>query len=500
MDGRCKGQKIRFVDFLFGFAIGSCQGAIMVNDAELLRRYAAAHDEAAFGALVQRHLKLVYSVALRQVGGDAHLAQDVAQRVFADLARKAPELAGRATLGGWLYRAAQFQASDLVRAERARRAREQEAQLMQEMSHDPTAAAEWEKLRPVLDVAINELSENERDAVVLRFFETRPFAEIGAVLRVTEDAARMRVERALEKLRRALARRGVTSTSTALATVLANQAGIAAPAGLAASITGAAVAGAGSAGAAAIFMGMTKIQIGLAGALAVAFTTVYVVQGNAQAALRREIAALASPPDAAAALRAENQQLARSTAEVEMLRRDDLELKQIEQRVADAKQASEQRARVAQTRTDDTRRQFYDRVRADDARAQQEIERMSEEVRVLIGEYQALGRKSKDTTLTPEERAQAEAAMQAKLEVVKPKQQEIRAFSRNVRESLRQRVEAFRRINGDDPNIPPPQFQTGANRVEGDQVPADDANQAPGAAIAPWFLRETLPPVNSNPP
>src|ERR1043165_5554303 len=111
----------------------------MATDADLLRRYAAAHDAGAFGALVQRHLNLVYSVAVRQVGGDAHLAQDVAQRGFVDLARQAPPLSGRATLGGWLYRAAQFAGSDLVRAERARRAREQEAHLMQELSRDPKA-------------------------------------------------------------------------------------------------------------------------------------------------------------------------------------------------------------------------------------------------------------------------------------------------------------------------------------------------------------------------
>src|SRR3954462_9334020 len=105
----------------------------MGTDVELLSRYTATHDEHAFDALVQRHLNLVYSVALRQVGGDAHLAQDVAQRVFADLARKARTLCNRATLGGWLYRAAQFTASDVVRAERARRIREQEAHLMQEL-------------------------------------------------------------------------------------------------------------------------------------------------------------------------------------------------------------------------------------------------------------------------------------------------------------------------------------------------------------------------------
>ena len=95
----------------------------MTEDAELLRRYAADRSEAAFAELVQRRLDLVYSVALRQVGGDAHLAQDVTQRVFADLARKAAKLSDRTVLSGWLYRSAQFAASDVVRSERRRRAR-----------------------------------------------------------------------------------------------------------------------------------------------------------------------------------------------------------------------------------------------------------------------------------------------------------------------------------------------------------------------------------------
>src|SRR5712671_2467627 len=106
-------------------------------DAELLRRYAEEKSEAAFAELVRRRVNLVYSVALRQVGGDAHLAEDVTQRVFADLARQAKQLTGHAVLSGWLYRSAQFAATDVVRAERRRRVREQEAQTMNEMSANP---------------------------------------------------------------------------------------------------------------------------------------------------------------------------------------------------------------------------------------------------------------------------------------------------------------------------------------------------------------------------
>src|SRR3954471_3896988 len=106
----------------------------MDEDAELLRRYAAEKSEEAFAALVQRHLNLVYSVALRQVNGDAHLAEDVAQQVFTALARKAAALAERPALSGWLYRSTRFAASDIVRVERRRRGRESEAHTMHELS------------------------------------------------------------------------------------------------------------------------------------------------------------------------------------------------------------------------------------------------------------------------------------------------------------------------------------------------------------------------------
>ncbi len=252
----------------------------MPTDAELLRAYAAEKSEAAFGELVRRHVNLVYPIALRQCGGDAHLAEDVAQRVFTDLARKARQLSSHAVIGGWLYRSTQFAASDVVRAERRRRAREQEASAMHETFSSPSNSAtgsdaDWQKLTPVLDQAIGELAATDRDAVVLRFFEGRPFAEIGATLRLTDDAARMRVDRALDKLRAALTRRGITSTTAALGIALANQAAAIAPAGVAASVTGTVLTGAsmstggGVLVAAFTFMNTAKIAVGLAGIVAV---------------------------------------------------------------------------------------------------------------------------------------------------------------------------------------------------------------------------------------
>src|ERR1051325_7277046 len=95
-----------------------------VSDHELLRRYVGEKSEVDFAELVRRRIGLVYGVALRQCGGDASLAQDVTQRVFVDLARKAAALAGHTVLSGWLHRSARFAASDVVRAERRRRVRE----------------------------------------------------------------------------------------------------------------------------------------------------------------------------------------------------------------------------------------------------------------------------------------------------------------------------------------------------------------------------------------
>src|ERR1051326_9181353 len=184
----------------------------MIEDAELLRRYATDRAENAFTELVRRRIDLVYAVALRQVGGDAHLAEDVTQRVFADLAKKASELSQRAVLSGWLCRSAQFAAADVVRSERRRRTREEKAEIMKENLPTDEAHPDWEKFRPLLDQAMGELDDDDRDAVALRFFEERSFAEIGVRLQLTEEAARKRVSRALDRMQAVLARRGITST------------------------------------------------------------------------------------------------------------------------------------------------------------------------------------------------------------------------------------------------------------------------------------------------
>ena len=209
----------------------------MTDDADLLHRYAEDHDEDAFAELVRRHLGLVYHAARRQTG-DSHRAEDVAQAVFADLARKARSLSKHPSLAGWLHTSTRYAAIHALRTERRRQIREQEAHAMNAPLHSsPANEGDWTRLRPVLDDALHALGERDREVVLLRFMESQPFAEIGSKLAMTEDAARMRVDRALDKVRKLLARRGVTSTSTALAMLLADQAAAAVPAGLAAKIT-----------------------------------------------------------------------------------------------------------------------------------------------------------------------------------------------------------------------------------------------------------------------
>lgn len=293
----------------------------MMDDAELLRRYVAGKSEEAFAALVRRHLDLVYATALRQLAGDTHLAQDVAQTVFTALARKAPALAGRATVAGWLYLSAQHAAAQAVRGEQRRRAREQEASTMPDLSSSSDAATDWGRVRPVLDAALRDLGETDREAVLLRFFERRPFAEIGAALRVGEDAARMRVDRALEKLRVLLARRGVTSTAAALGAVLSNEAVLAAPAGLASAIAGSAFAtGAATIASAGIFMKATTL---LTGAVALAALGTAIFQANQFHRTEAKLAALTRDHDGLhAQLRAAQQRAVKAEQQSASLQRD----------------------------------------------------------------------------------------------------------------------------------------------------------------------------------
>lgn len=217
----------------------------MPDDRQLLARFADDGSETAFGELVERHVALVYSAALRQTGGDTHLAQDVAQLVFTDLARKARALSENVLLPGWLHRATIFAARQILRGERRRRAREQEAVTMNAIQSE-AGNNDWNQIRPLLDQALDRLDKTDRDALLLRFFEQQSLAQVGAKLGSNEDAARKRVNRALEKLRAILAGHGVTTTAAALSSAIPTHAIQTVPAGLAATLTKASFSAAGT--------------------------------------------------------------------------------------------------------------------------------------------------------------------------------------------------------------------------------------------------------------
>lgn len=259
-------------------------------DSVLLHRFATAGDHDAFATLVRRRIDLVYAAALRQLGGDAHRAQDVTQEVFIALARKAATLARHPALIAWLHTTARYAAVNAIRVEQRRARREEQAFTMHD--HDETTAAGSEQqLGAVLDATLHELNDRDRTAVLLRFFGQASFSAMAGQLGLTENAAQKRVDRALDRLRAALARRGIASTGAALAAALASEAAIVAPEPLAAAVTASAVgalaAGGGAASAWTIFL-MTKLKLAAVGAIVLAGAAALVIQYQHNARLQEE--------------------------------------------------------------------------------------------------------------------------------------------------------------------------------------------------------------------
>ena len=285
----------------------------MVEDLTLLRVYAAEKSEEAFRTVVDRYVALVYSAALRQTR-DPHLAEEVTQAVFIVLARKAGSLRPGTILAGWLFRTTRFAAARAIRGEQRRRMRVQEAA---HMNVEPGEETAWEDIAPVLDEALARLGEKERHAVLLRFFERKEFKEVGSAIGSSEDAAKKRVSRSLEKLRVFLVRRGVALSVTALGTVLMQNAVQAAPAGLSGSAFAAATASSGSSLALAIgtikAMFFAKLKVA-----ASACGVVLAVAGGGVVVAQIEIAK-AQPPDPLALLQGVKDARARiKSGEVEL--------------------------------------------------------------------------------------------------------------------------------------------------------------------------------------
>jgi len=269
----------------------------MQDDSELLRRYAEEGSQEAFATLVERYVGMLYGTACRKLGSSQR-ADDVVQTVFIDLANKAKSLSQRPVVAGWLYTATHYAASKIQREEQRRQQREREAQRMHESPGHETTDPSWEKLKPVLDEALATLNGNDREAILLRFFQAQSFSAVGENLQVSEEAARKRVDRALEKLRHGLGRKGFISTSAALALVLSQQTATAAPLGLAAKITTAAATGLlGTAGASTpavlkffAFMNTSKAIVAVS-AFALLATGVAVYESKQLNSLNGEMAA-----------------------------------------------------------------------------------------------------------------------------------------------------------------------------------------------------------------
>lgn len=273
-------------------------GCTAMTDVQLLERHRAG-DEAVFADLVRRHVGWVYGVAKRRLG-DPHLAEDVAQAVFVLLHRKAPRFEQDRAMVSWLHRAAWYATQVAIREQRRRRKRETEAAMMRPATAND-AEPQWAQLAPVLDELVEKLSKADREAILLRYYRDLSHADVGREMGVTAEAARKRVERALDKLRELAAGRGMTLSSAAIGLMLAEKLSVAAPAGLVATATGAATASAGSALAGAsggaivkgaVFLMAAKqtgvIAAGVAALLLIGGTALFVVPPAGTAGVKKE--------------------------------------------------------------------------------------------------------------------------------------------------------------------------------------------------------------------
>jgi len=314
-----------------------------LTDQQLLGEYANRRSEPAFAELVRRHVDLVYSAAVRMVR-DAHLAEDVTQGVFAALARNARQLAERPVLSGWLHRTAQNLAANTVRSDVRRHAREQEAAAMNELlSGEPDAA--WEDIAPHLDAALGELSEVDRDALLLRYFRRKSAREMAQALGLSEEAAQKRVSRAVERLRECFAKRGVAVGASGLTVVISANAIQASPAGLAAAISTAATAATAMTATATKAIAMTTLQKALVATVFAATVSTGIYEAHQASALRGQVETLEQQQAPLAAriqeltrdrdeterqlalLNEENERLKRNTSELLALRAEVVQLR-----------------------------------------------------------------------------------------------------------------------------------------------------------------------------
>jgi RNA polymerase sigma factor (sigma-70 family) len=292
------------------------------NDIDLIREYAGHGSEPAFAKLVQRHINLVYSVALRCTG-NSHDAQDVSQAVFIVLARKVSSLRHRTTLTGWLYETTRFVSLRQIRARARQQFREQDA-YMQSILTNVDSNDVWRQIEPLLEEGMARLDEKDRTLLALRFFENKSGAETAGLLGIQESAAHKRTARALEKLRQFFARRGVTSTAAAIAGTMSAHAVQSAPEFLAKTVTTAALAGSGAAGGSILTLAKGALKVmawstaktAIVGVAVLGMAVLLVNQHQNQVRLREQNEALRQRMDR---LQAENDDLSKKRARISYL-------------------------------------------------------------------------------------------------------------------------------------------------------------------------------------
>ncbi len=260
-----------------------------MDDMALLREYATRKSEAAFEELVLRRVHFVYSAALRQAG-NPHLAEEITQAVFTILAQKAGRISDKTILTGWLFKTTRFVVIAEMRTAAKRRQREQEAYMQSELEStgpDPL----WEQMSPLLDEALAELGETDRQAILLRFIENKSLAEVGSCLGTGEDTARKRVSRALEKLRRRFLKRGVASTTAIIAGAISANSVYAAPMVVAKSVTVAAISHGAAAGGSTLTLieGALKLMAWTKAKIAVVAGTSILLAAGTSTLIVREI-------------------------------------------------------------------------------------------------------------------------------------------------------------------------------------------------------------------
>ena len=276
-----------------------------LDDNALLREYVAHDSEEAFAALITRHVNKVYSVALRHTGNPHH-AEEITQAVFVILAKKSSRLGKAVILSGWLCQTARLTARTFIRGEIRRTRREQEAYMQTGL--DESGSDIWPQIAPLLDAAMARLNEKDHHAVVLRFFDGKSMKEVGAALGGSEDAAKMRVNRAVEKLRGFFKQRGVVLPAAVLIAALSANSVQAAPSLLAQTATAAVFAKGATASGSTLTLikgalkvmawtkAKTAIVVGVVAVLATGTTTTLVIVHHRQATNRRATLAASNFP------------------------------------------------------------------------------------------------------------------------------------------------------------------------------------------------------------